>query len=236
LLTCCRLVSTASKFRSPAPKLNFCRLSKARLRRALLSASAGRLLLCPLSSAFARAAFAKTSADTSSRQALSLLTWRLAQAPYNSPLTSPVRQAFSLLPILHFSRRNSPFLSVYGTRAWTTDAAPQTGNLVLYIIYILMTQNPVTIADPKVASGNGIIDDLATPQPQPNQSAPGSDGSPIRRRLRYGAPSRILGRDGVSDEALAKAEALAKSGPRSPTATLPSTCVPRIGSSSIQSV
>ena len=73
-----------------------------------------------------------------------------------------------------------------------------------------MTQNPVTIADPKVASGNGIIDDLATPQPQPNQSAPGSDGSPIRRRLRYGAPSRILGRDGVSDEALAK------SGPQEP--------------------
>ena len=211
-------------------------MSQARLRRALLRASAGQLLLCPLSSAFARAAFAKTSADTSSRQALSLLTWRLAQAPYNSPLTSPVRQAFSLLPILHFSRRNSPFLSVYGTRAWTTDAAPQKVTSFFILFIILTSQNPVTIADPQVASGNGIIDDLATPQPQPNQSAPGSDGSPIRRRLRYGAPSRILGRDGVSDEALAKAEALAKSGPRSPTATLPSTCVPRIGSSSIQSV
>ena len=37
-----------------------------------------------------------------------------------------------------------------------------------------------------------------------------------RRRLRYGAPSGVLGRDGVSAEALAKEEALAKSGPTRP--------------------
>ena len=46
-----------------------------------------------------------------------------------------------------------------------------------------------------------------------------------RRRLRYGAPSGVLGRDGVSAEALAKEEALAKSGPTRPTtlrASLPS--------------
>ena len=38
----------------------------------------------------------------------------------------------------------------------------------------------------------------------------GSFGGACRRRLRYGAPSGVLGREGVSAEALAKEEALAK--------------------------
>ena len=40
-----------------------------------------------------------------------------------------------------------------------------------------MTQNPVTIADAKIAPAHGNHDDVATPQPQPNQSAPASASS-----------------------------------------------------------
>jgi len=39
----------------------------------------------------------------------------------------------------------------------------------------------------------------------------------VPRRLRRGAPAGVLGRDGVSADALAKEEALAKSGARRPT-------------------
>jgi hypothetical protein len=43
-----------------------------------------------------------------------------------------------------------------------------------------MARNPVTTADAKAALARN-NDDVATPQPQPNQSAPASDGSPVRR-------------------------------------------------------
>ena len=71
---------------------------------------------------------------------------------------------------------------------------------------------------------------VSLPEPEALVGCPGQDRAPrysgaSRRRLRYGAPSGVLGRDGVSAEALAKEEALAKSGPTRPTtlrASLPS--------------
>ena len=108
---------------------------------------------------------------------------------------------------------------------WTTGSTPQTetSNFILFII--LMAQNPVTTAAAKVALANRNNDDLATPQPDRTKvllpPTPAAVAYAMARPLECWAATTC------------PTKASAKSGPRSPTATLPGT---QDRSSSIQSV